>query len=73
MEADAGISTENTDEASASSPPPPPQPKKKPAVKYHLQVGKQQIQYKQNQPSQAHLPRNSALQYVSFFGKCYHC
>ena len=46
---------------------------KKPSVKYHLHVGKQQIQYKQHQPSQAHLPRNSSLQYVSFFGKCYHC
>ena len=77
MEAGAGIThhqdADDDDGKDMSSSAPLSKSKKKPAVKYHLKVGKQQIQYKQNQPSQAHLPRNSALQYVSFFGKCYHC
>ena len=43
-----------------------------PAIQYHLRVGREQIQYAQPPTQQAHLPKNS-LQYVSFFGKCYHC
>ena len=43
-----------------------------PAIQYHLRVGREQIRYAQYPTQQAHLPKNS-LQYVSFFGKCYHC
>ena len=44
------------------------------AIQYHLNVGKEQIQYAQDSHHAAatHMPK-SALQYVSFFGKCYQC
>jgi hypothetical protein len=43
-------------------------------TEYFLGAGKERIQYKVNMRQQQHTRNSTAqLQYISFFGRCYHC
>lgn len=42
-------------------------------TEYYLGAGRERIQYKMHTPQQQTRNSTTPLQYISFFGRCYHC